>query len=90
VAENPLFAPSTLPYGLPPFAEIRDEHYLPAFERGMDEHLAEIEAIVADPRPADVDNTLAALERGGRLLPHTSVAFFSVAASHATDAVRDV
>jgi peptidyl-dipeptidase Dcp len=90
VAENPLFAPSTLPYGLPPFAEIRDEHYLPAFERGMDEHLAEIEAIVADPRPADVDNTLAALERGGRLLHRTSVAFFSVAASHATDAVRDV
>ncbi|MEC3997992.1 hypothetical protein VSR01_32700 [Actinacidiphila sp. DG2A-62] len=46
---NPFFAPSPLPYELPPFAEIRDEHYLPAFERGLAEHLAEVEAIAADP-----------------------------------------
>ena len=32
---NPFFEPSTLPYGMPPFAEIRDEHYRPAFEKGM-------------------------------------------------------
>ena len=39
-----------------PFGEIRDDHYLPAFERGMAEHLAEIDAIVADPSAPSFDN----------------------------------
>ncbi|NUO34739.1 MAG: hypothetical protein HOQ27_06685, partial [Dermatophilaceae bacterium] len=42
---NPLIGPSPLPFSLPPFARIRDEHYPEAFERGMAEHLAEVEAI---------------------------------------------
>ena len=86
--ENPLFVPSALPFQLPPFAEIVDDHYLPAFERGMAEHLAEVDAIVADPDPATFDNTIAALERAGQLLSRASAAFFTVAASDATDAVR--
>ena len=88
MAENPLVAPSTLAYQLPPFAEIRDEHYLPAFELGMAEHLAEIDRIVADPDPPTFDNTIGALERSGRVLQRASAAFFTVAASDATDAVR--
>ena len=44
-AVNPLFAPSTLPYLAPHFDLIKDEHYLPAFDRGMAEHVAEVEAI---------------------------------------------
>lgn len=88
MAENPLFAPSTLPYQLPPFAEIGDDHYLPAFERGMAEHLAEIDAIVADGQAPTFATTIVALEEAGRLLQRASAAFFSVAASHATDAVR--
>jgi len=38
--ENPFFAPSTLPYGLPPFADITDDHYRPAFDHGFEEQLA--------------------------------------------------
>lgn len=68
MTENPFFRASTLAYELPPFAEIRPEHYLPAFERGMAEQLAEIAAITADPAPATVENTLVALERSGMLL----------------------
>ena len=90
MAENPLFEPSTLPYQLPPFDEIDDEHYLPAFEEGMAEHLAEIDAIVADPEPPTFDNTIGALERAGRLLDRASTAFFTVASSHSTDAVREI
>ena len=51
---NPFSAPSTLPYSLPPFAEIRDEHYEPAFLEGMEQQRAEIAAITADPRSPDV------------------------------------
>ncbi|HEX5947589.1 MAG TPA: M3 family metallopeptidase [Acidimicrobiales bacterium] len=88
MADNPLFVPSSLPYGLPPFAEIDDEHYLPAFERGMADQLAEVEAIAADPDTPSFDNTLVPLERSGRLLRRTSAAFFTLVASHATDAIR--
>src|SRR5690349_9374200 len=45
VPDNPLLTPSTLAYHLPPFALIRDEHYLPAYEQGMAEQLAEVAAI---------------------------------------------
>jgi peptidyl-dipeptidase Dcp len=88
VAENPLFAPSSLPFQLPPFAEIGEEHYLPAYERGMAEHLAEVDAIASDPEPPTFENTIVALERAGRLLHRVSVAFHSMAASDATDAIR--
>src|SRR5690606_20048011 len=52
------------------------------------EHLAEIDAIVADPRPPDVANTLEALERAGQVLHRAAAAFFAVAASHSTDEIR--
>ncbi|MFG3440167.1 M3 family metallopeptidase [Nonomuraea sp. NPDC047897] len=90
MAENPLFAPSSLPYQLPPFAEIREEHYLPAFERGMAEQLAEVEAITGSAEPPTFDNTIAALERSGRILQRTATAFFSVVASDSTDGVMEI
>ncbi|MEU9836960.1 M3 family metallopeptidase [Streptosporangium sp. NPDC048047] len=90
MAESPFFAPSTLPYQLPPFAEIKEEHYLPAFERGMAEQLREVDAIVADPAPPTFANTVEALERSGQILERTAIVFFSVAASHATDAIREI
>ena len=61
---NPLLAPSTLPYQLPPFEQIKDEHFAPAFEQSMAEELKEVEAITAPDAPAPTfENTLVALER---------------------------
>ena len=54
----------------------------------MAEQLAEIDAIVGDPGPPTFDNTLAALERSGQILRRTSAAFFTLVASHSTDAIR--
>ena len=56
--DNPFAAPSELPLQFPPFDRIREEHYRPAIEQGMAEHLAEIEAIGADPAPPSFANTL--------------------------------
>jgi peptidyl-dipeptidase Dcp len=89
-AANPLLAPSPLPHGLPPFALIRDGHYREAFDRGMAEHRAEVEAIAADPAPATFENTLVALERSGQTLSRTSLAFFGTSSSLATDAVQAI
>ncbi|MEV6006580.1 M3 family metallopeptidase [Streptomyces sp. NPDC051976] len=87
---NPFLSPSTLPYELPPFAEIRDEHYLPAFERGLADHLTEVEAIATADDPATFDNTVVALERSGALLSRVRAVFFNKASADITPAVQDI
>ncbi|WP_371519091.1 M3 family metallopeptidase [Kitasatospora sp. NBC_01300] len=90
MTENPFFKPSPLVYELPPFAEIRPEHFLPAYERGMAEQLAEIAAITADPRPPTPDNTLVALERSGELLRRVDAVFRNQSASDTSEPVDEV
>ncbi|MFJ2865509.1 M3 family metallopeptidase [Kitasatospora sp. NPDC087314] len=90
MTENPFFKPSSLVYELPPFAAIRPEHYLPAYERGMAEQLAEIAAITADPQPPTVDNTLVALERSGELLRRVDAVFRNQSASDTSELVDEV
>ncbi|MGY3320948.1 M3 family metallopeptidase [Arthrobacter sp. TE12232] len=87
---NPLLSPSTLPYGLPPFAQIQDAHYAEAVEAGLAEHLAEIEAIVSDPAAPSFENTALAMERSGRLLERAAASFFTLVSAHASDAIRDL
>ncbi|MFD7580718.1 M3 family metallopeptidase [Kitasatospora sp. NPDC059817] len=90
MTENPFFKPSPLVYELPPFAEIRPEHFLPAYERGMAEQLAEIAAITADPRPPTPDNTLVALERSGELLRRVDAVFRNQSSSDTSEPVDEV
>ncbi|MFP7760721.1 M3 family metallopeptidase [Marisediminicola sp. LYQ134] len=78
---NPFFAPSTLPYGLPPFADIRFEHFRPAFERGFAEQLAEIAAITSNPDDPTAENTLVPLERSGCTLHRVATVFFTKTAT---------
>ncbi|WP_158863885.1 M3 family metallopeptidase [Leifsonia sp. AG29] len=82
---NPFLAPSPLPYQLPPFARIRDEHYAPAFEQGFAEQLAEIEAIVANKELPTFENTLVALERSGQTLLRVAEVFFNKSSADSTD-----
>lgn len=74
---NPFLQPSTLPYQLPPFGEIRDEHYRPAFEAAFAEHLAEIAAITGQPAAPTFENTLIPLERSGAVLARVAAVFFN-------------
>jgi peptidyl-dipeptidase Dcp len=68
MSANPLLTESPLPYGYPQFDQIKDEHFLPAYEAGMAEELREIAAIANQPDPATFENTLVAFERTGRTL----------------------
>src|SRR5215208_7058991 len=72
---NPLLTESTLPYHLPPFAAIKDEHFEPAFERGMAENLQEVANIAGSAEPANFENTIVALERSGALLDRVGTVF---------------
>ncbi|SFT70508.1 M3 family metallopeptidase [Arthrobacter sp. ov118] len=87
---NPLLSPSTLPYGLPPFADIEEAHYAEAVEAGLAEHLAEIQAIVDNPEAPSFENTALAMERSGQLLERAAASFFTLVSAHASDAIRDL
>jgi peptidyl-dipeptidase Dcp len=66
--DNPLLAEWTGPYGgVPPFDRVRIEHFRPALEAAMAQELAEVERIASNPQPATFENTIAALERTGRV-----------------------
>jgi peptidyl-dipeptidase Dcp len=82
---NPFFETSTLPFGLPPFADIADDDYRPAFDRGLEEHLAEITAVADDSDPATFENTMILLERGGQLLERVSHVFFNKSSADSND-----
>lgn len=65
---NPLLAEWTGPYGgIPPFDQVRIEHFKPALEAAMAQELSEVERIASNPQPATFENTVAALERTGRV-----------------------
>ncbi len=84
-AENPFFTASTLQYQYPPFNKITDDHYLPAFERGMADHLNEIEVIANSTDPASFDNSIIAMERTGQLLTRVSNVFFNLVGTNTND-----
>jgi peptidyl-dipeptidase Dcp len=90
MTENPFFVPWDTPFGMPPFDRIRPEHFPPAFDRGMDEQLAEIVAIVASPAPPSFADTIEALERSGRLLDRASRVFSNLDASDTSPALEAI
>ena len=87
---NPLLAPSLLPYGLPPFADIATGHYAEAVGAGLAEHLSEIQAIVMNPEPATFENTALAMERSGQLLHRAAAAFFTLVSADASEEIRNL
>lgn len=87
---NPFFEPSTLPYELPPFATIKDEHYLPAFEKGFDEQLAEVRNITRRRDMPTFENTMVPLERSGQTLARVARVFYNKSSSDSNDATNNL
>ncbi len=87
---NPLLQPWATPFSLPPFAQIRPEHYGPAFQHAMQMHRAEADAIAQSSEPPTFDNTMAAFDRCGRDLGRIARVFFNLAASETSPALQAV
>ncbi|MBG6238301.1 peptidyl-dipeptidase Dcp [Mycetocola sp. CAN_C7] len=87
---NPFSAPSTLPYQLPPFADIVDDHFRPAFLQGMAEQLAEVRTITANIDAPTFANTLLPLERSGQLLDRVSSVFFNKSSADSSPATTEL
>jgi peptidyl-dipeptidase Dcp len=74
-AVNPFFTEWKTPFGVPPFAEIKEEHFLPAFKEGMARHRVELAAIADAKEAPTFANTIEALERSGQLLDRVGIVF---------------
>ncbi len=87
---NPFLGKYTTPFGIPPFEQIKVEHYKPAFVKGMEEHKKEIDAIVNNKKPATFENTIAALDRCGELLNKVASVFYGQNSACTSDEMQAV
>jgi peptidyl-dipeptidase Dcp len=90
VADNPLLTESSLPYHIPPFDKIKNEHFAPAIEEGMREELKEVEAVADNSEKPTFDNTIVALERTGRLLDRAERTFSNLNACNTNPALQKI
>jgi len=87
---NPFAQRSSLDYELPPFALIKEEHYLPAFYEGCTQQLTEVQTILDTPGAATFENTIVALEKSGQMLMRTLLVFFNKSSSDTSDALDKI
>lgn len=83
---NPLLDPWTAPFGLPPFADITDAHFAPAFDAGLDQARAAIAAIAGNQDAPNFANTIDAMEMAEATLDRVAGVFFNLASADSTDA----
>ena len=76
--KNPFLTEYTTPFQVPPFDQIKNEHYLPAFEAGMKEQLAEVEAIIGNAETPTFQNTILPFDKSGETLDRVSNVFFNL------------
>ena len=89
-AANPFFAEWTTPYGIPPFDQIEDAHYKPAFEAGIEQLRADVAAIRNNPEPPTFANTVEALELAGGLLERVYGVFGNITNTDTNDALQEL
>ncbi len=89
-APNPFFSGFDTPFGVPPFDRIKNEHFMPAFDKGMADQKKEIEAIASDPEPPTFANTLEAFDRSGDLLDTVNSVFENLNSSNTNDEMQKI
>lgn len=89
-AANPLLAAWRTPFAVPPFAEIRPEHFPMALEKAFRDHRAEVRAIAASAAKPTVQNTILALEKSGTLLDRIAHVFSNLEAADSNEELRAI
>lgn len=87
---NPFAWASSLEYQLPDFAQIREEHYLPAFYAGTEAQLLEVQEIIDLKDEPTFTNTIVALERSGQLLNRMLLVFYNKSSSDTNDVIDNI
>ncbi len=85
---NPFFKEYTTPFQVPPFNEIKLEHYMPAIDAGIADQIAEIKAITDNKDEATFDNTILAFDLSGDLLNNVGNVFFNLNSANTNDEMQ--
>lgn len=89
-ADNPFYAEYDTPFKVPPFDIIKPEHFIPAYEKGMEQQKAEIEKLVNNPEAPTFDNTIVALDRSSMLLSDVSKVFSGLSGANTNDEIKAI
>lgn len=87
-SDNPFFKEYSTPFKVPPFNLIDTSHYIPAFEKGIKEQQAEIDAIVRNPKAPTFENTILPFDQSGALLEKVGSVFYSLNGANTSPALR--
>ena len=87
---NPFFQDWITEYEVPPFMDIKNEHYMPAFKKGMEDNLAEIDVIIKNTEAPTFANTIEELERSGKLLGKVQRVFSNLASSNTNPKLQEL
>lgn len=85
---NPFFKTYNTPFGTIPFSEIKNEHFLPAVHKGIEEAKAEIDTITTNTESATFENTIEALENSGELLTKVTTVFFNLNSAETSEELQ--
>lgn len=87
---NPFFQKYDTPFQVPPFEDIKAEHFMPAFVKGMEDSKKEIEVILTNPEEATFENTIVALDNAGDLLNRVAIVFFNQTGMDTNDEIQKI
>ena len=90
LADNPFREDWQTPFGVPPFAEIEDDDYMPAISKAIEELRSEISAITAITSEPTFENTILALELAGSPLDKVAYTFNNVTNTDSNDMLREL
>jgi len=88
--DNPFFSKFDTPFNVPPFEQIKPEHFMPAFNKAMAEHKEEIAAIINNKEEATFENTIVALDNAGEFLSEVSSVYFSLKSADGTEGIMAI
>jgi len=88
--ENPFLSEYQTSFQVPPFDQIKLEHYLPAFKEGISKHEKEIDKIVSDSREPDFNNTILTLDQSGEILTKVSSVFYNQTSVNTNKEIQEI
>ena len=89
-SQNPFLTEWDTPYGIPDFGAVKEEHYIPAFEAGIAQQQAEIDAIIANTEAPTFANVVEAYEKSGAILDRAIGVLFNVSETDATESLQKI
>ena len=90
MSENPFFKEYITPFLVPPFDEIKEAHYLPAYKEAIAQQKQEIEAIVNNAEAPTFENTIVAMDKSGMLMNKIDYVFQNLTGAHTNEELQQI